>query len=717
MSDAQVILEIPLITYQFKDNVLYLTLSYKNNCKERFQLKELNKNCEICSILFEEKKYMFNFEVKKFICINCFEKMSKTYKGDDFLKLNIEENSFNQLFNNLTELQINFIIQNETHKKLYAIFSYLLEHFKILKSKELYNRQLNLNLSLISHIKLDKIILLNDDYNIILVDEQCIILFNEFYNDDYKVYYNSNDLLENYKLLKIYKEKEISFNDIDSLHFQMDMKLLIHNKENIQREIISSLNNSKSNIIPLIIRNTTLSYESNIKELRNVIKEFFSKSEIIPSIYLLKRRFAKLIIDNLYSIYYDELEDIEPNYDSLYFFYLRIYNAYFKIKNDNLKNKIKKILTKLQKLIFDRIKKEQIILKEHEQFNQLNTEVEFNKIEINEIQKICSYLEKKRRDEKCIYTKRNTEYIILKFTINFLNFIRYKSNFIIHILLDKYSEFFHFTEIKNKDNLIEFIRSILDKDKIQKSVKMKDLVDFFFEERGIDINNIMDKIQELLINDKSIDIENKNISKMYIDLQNEIIKNEFNLIKIKNYYDSILQINLNQKHFLGIKEYRNIKNYNKIQNLLFIEISNQLNSIKNELNTVNLIKKEIFNDLDNIIFQDMLIEKIKIIIKEIESKGFEKFSLNILFNEWKQKEFEKIKNNLEGIVQLTVVNELNNFELNDLKGFLIKFYTSYNINVEFYEEEPDLNLNLFLYKNKINPHLCKFNYEFIEINE
>ena len=64
--------------------------------------------------------------------------------------------------------------------------------------------------------------------------------------------------------------------------------------------------------------------------------------------------------------------------------------------------------------------------------------------------------------------------------------------------MDKYSEFIHFIEIKNKDNLIDFIRSILDKDKIQKKIKMKDWINnFFFEETQINrINNIIDKIHE-----------------------------------------------------------------------------------------------------------------------------------------------------------------------------------------------------------------------------
>ena len=95
-----------------------------------------------------------------------------------------------------------------------------------------------------------------------------------------------------------------------------------------------------------------------------------------------------------------------------------------------------------------------------------------------------------------------------------------------------------------------------------------------------------------------------------------------------------------------------------------------------------------------------MIEKIKIIIKEFDSKKFENCSFNLLFNQWKEKEYENIKNNIEGIIRLTVINELKNFELNDWKGFLIKFYNNYNLNIDFYEEELDLNLNLFLYKNK-----------------
>ena len=153
--------------------------------------------------------------------------------------------------------------------------------------------------------------------------------------------------------------------------------------------------------------------------------------------------------------------------------------------------------------------------------------------------------------------------------------------------MDKYSEFFHFIEIKNKDNLIDFIRSILDKDKIQKKIKMKDLINnFFFEETQINrINNIIDKIQEYLINDNSIKIEKKNISKLYLDKKKEIIKLELDLIKIKNYFDNILKIkrNINEKQLLGFKEYRYIKNYNRVENQLFNELNSQINIIKKKM--------------------------------------------------------------------------------------------------------------------------------------
>ena len=54
---------------------------------------------------------------------------------------------------------------------------------------------------------------------------------------------------------------------------------------------------------------------------------------------------------------------------------------------------------------------------------------------------------------------------------------------------------------------------------------MKDLINnFFFEETQINrINNILDKIQEYLINDNSIKIEKKNISKLYLDKKKKLL--------------------------------------------------------------------------------------------------------------------------------------------------------------------------------------------------
>ena len=67
----------------------------------------------------------------------------------------------------------------------------------------------------------------------------------------------------------------------------------------------------------------------------------------------------------------------------------------------------------------------------------------------------------------------------------------------------------------------------------------------------------------------------------------------------------------------------------------------------------------------------------------------------------------KIQNYLEGNVLKEVSEHLNNFNFEFFTQFLHNFASQNEIIINFYEEEPILNLNLFLYKNQINPRLCK----------
>ena len=64
---------------------------------------------------------------------------------------------------------------------------------------------------------------------------------------------------------------------------------------------------------------------------------------------------------------------------------------------------------------------------------------------------------------------------------------------------------------------------------------------------------------------------------------------------------------------------------------------------------------------------------------------------------------------LEGNIFLEVNKQLKLFNQESLIQFLFNFSKKYNKEIYFYDIEPDLNLNFFLYKNQINPNLCKLN--------
>jgi hypothetical protein len=55
---------------------------------------------------------------------------------------------------------------------------------------------------------------------------------------------------------------------------------------------------------------------------------------------------------------------------------------------------------------------------------------------------------------------------------------------------------------------------------------------------------------------------------------------------------------------------------------------------------------------------------------------------------------------LEGNIFLEVNKQLKLFNLESLIQFLFNFSKKYNKEIYFYDEEPDLHLNLFLYKNQ-----------------
>ena len=80
--------------------------------------------------------------------------------------------------------------------------------------------------------------------------------------------------------------------------------------------------------------------------------------------------------------------------------------------------------------------------------------------------------------------------------------------------------------------------------------------------------------------------------------------------------------------------------------------------------------------------------------------------------EWKKNEHIKILNlSNENVDRNIIIKKLN--ELKNLVNFLDARCEKIKDKFDFYKEEIDLNLCLFLYQNNINPNLCRLIYKYI----
>ena len=152
------------------------------------------------------------------------------------------------------------------------------------------------------------------------------------------------------------------------------------------------------------------------------------------------------------------------------------------------------------------------------------------------------------------------------------------------------------------------------------------------------------------------------------------------------------------------------KKRNKYENIFISTITNELTKINEKIKYIEENQSKLITKINDIIMDKIIIEKFKLIIQEIKSKTYETFSFNELFDKWKNEEMIKIQNCLEGNVLKEVRENLKNFNFECFTQFLHNFASQNEIIISFYEEEPILNLNLFLYKNQINPRLCKLKF-------
>ena len=700
--------EVPFILYEFKKQILHINLTCINKHKRTIEIKsfENNEKCKSCGNVLENKEFEYNIELNKYICIHC-AKRNKKYLSkynfqkfdsniDKLIKKNID-NLIKRFEDFLTKFKYNLDIPSK--KSFYGIFSIFLNDICTLRSSNLYHKVLNINISIILNIKWDKLFLIENDFRIILKNNYPYILFNEFFNDDYLEYYEdeSNDIVKTYQIFQIYLE-----NNINCLsNFKT---LLKNNLKNIEIDGAMLFKEFKSyeSDINLLKSITTTNYNNHLLNLRILIQNYFNDKETFPSNFVLKIKLCKLIINSLYSKYYNLLDDIQPNFDSLLYLYKRLLNTYDELKSNKLKEKIENVLSKLKNILIDKIKVEDKLLKDSSYKNIENCE--FTEKELDEINEICSKLEKNKK--KIEYTKTGYDYIILKFVLNFLIYFKDKNNYIVYIVFESISSYFYFEDIKNTTTLSELLAKIFDKNIIETNISIKKIIKYFLFEKpnSKKFDEIMNTIEQFLQND--------NIYKIDPNIYNKeiIYKNEFNMIKsnMKQYQDDFNKI---------LNEYNNSKNNqllnkkrNKYENIFISTITNELTKINEKIKYIEENQSKLITKINDIIMDKIIIEKFKLIIQEIKSKTYETFSFNELFDKWKNEEMIKIQNCLEGNVLKEVSEHLNNFNFEFFTQFLHNFASQNEIIINFYEEEPILNLNLFLYKNQINPRLCKLKF-------
>ena len=684
--------ELPLFTYEIEEEEIYLNLIF--HCKkERIKLKELNGICGICLKEYIEKEYAYFFKINDFVCLNCL--------NNCLLKTNLKyENILDQFFQKCLKLEKEFKIFNLIDKKFYGIFSFLFNLFKVLKTKGLFDKNLNINLNLFISVNWNKLSLTYDNYKIILNNGSPIILFNEFYGIDFINYYGLQ-YLEYFDIIEVYKKNNITFKEIN-INF-----ILMNIKSKFDKNLIEYKLETEKKFYELKLKATKSDYDLNLSKLENLIYNYYSGKEIIPTQYILKRKLAKLILDSLFSVYYPLLKDEpESNYCKIFYFYERILRILKIIQNSNLKEKLEQVHIKLKKILLNKNLNEKKNLESYDNDDIIEKfeKIEFTDEELNELIKIGTQIEKEIK-EKCNYYLTNEKYILLKLTISYLNFVRERVNLLIHILLEKYSENFYFKEINNIDDLKKFIINVFSNETIQSKIQLKECINYFFfqDSQNTRIKNILDNINSLILSEIN---KNKCYDKELFD-KKQYIQNLGN-DEIR-YYKRIL--NSLKQPDLKSKENRIQYIYNKLILSIITLISEEYNTFNLKMKKFEKIKEEIILNIEKILLNNQLNELITELIKDIKFNINNNYSFENLFDLWKKNEKKKIFLNLEGIILKNVNEILNNLNLEDIKNFLIQFCNENpNIKINLYEEELDLNLSLFLYKNDINPRIAKINY-------
>ena len=452
--------ETPFIFYKYKNSSLILNYLCPNGHKFQINIDVINSFKKSCGKCGKEIKDEFNYSsIQQYYLCNDCQKLDKNVLNiysiysnfQDVNKYNDIINEFKEHFNELMKFSEKFI-----YSKYYCVYKIFISDFMNLFNNKYYNQELIINMENFKKIDFKYLLLINDNYEIIFEENIPQILFSNFYNISFRKYYNSelNDFSEILKLVKLYEKHKISATEIDEEIFlkfiKKSIKHFTKSSEKYYKKIKNKLKDLKieENIVELKL---TVLYN----DFRDIINNNLYSIYSIPSIFVLKRKLIKGIIDFIHSIEYKKLDPAIPNYKFLFMFFSRLYEIKNEIKDDELYNNIEHVLYVIKEKLYDLINTEENKLKKFK-VNSKNKEIEkFTEEEILLINQYCSKYEKERRESKCEYSvKDNKEILNLKFVLSFLNYIKEESNDLIHILLEKNSSFFILKKNKKISQII-----------------------------------------------------------------------------------------------------------------------------------------------------------------------------------------------------------------------------------------------------------------------
>ena len=729
--------EIPQLTFEIINSSIIINCKCNNNHFFKVNIENIKSLQKVCGKCKKEilVKYNYSSINKCYLCDEC-SKFDKKLINIYSIFLNVEDkNKLNDFFD---RFQNSFIVLSNfsekfIHSKYYDFYQILIKDFTDLLNNNYYNKELMDNMINYQNIPIKRLLSIYDNYKIIFEKNVPQILFSNFYNVYFRKYYKSElkNFSEILNLIKLYEKHKITTTELDEEKFFNFINKSINKIQNLTENYMNKI---KDKLKDLKKDKEAIEYKlkNAYYNFRLMNYEILYNNYTIPSIFILKRKLIKGIIDFIHSIEYKNIKTAIPNYKFLFMFFNRLYEVKEKIKDNNLQNKIENVLYVIKEELYKLIKEEKNKLSKFREINQIESKKiqRFSEEEMILINEKCSKLEKERLENKyeCEYEEKNKKKIHLTFLINFLNFIKEQSNDLIHILLEDNCQYFlNETKSENKlKKLEDYINKLCQKEIISDKVSGDELIEMFFFQPKIKDKEcrVLNEL-EFFLNNNNIEINEDNL-----DFSNDIneINTYFDNFKIiQDYFQKIIkeegsdikliddiEENKGIEYLLGIKRERENETEN-YKNYIIKKIYNAFNYIELCINNSKNLKEKILTTINNIIHMNLKIKKIELIINEMDKYPIKEFSFNKLFKEWKKKELENIKLFEGTVIYNEVNNELKNLSFDVIKKDL-KLYieNNKNKNFYFYNEEGDISTNLFLYQNQIPPDLCKLCYKYIK---